>query len=243
MKWLILFWSFIAGGVSYAQPKTVAGKLWVTVVPMFNEKKLQLENTRYVNGNGDSLYIDAFRCYLSQFKIGSTIDESIPGGYHLVDASEPASHTFYIKNITPGTYDSLQFIIGVDSFANVAGGLGGDLDPAKGMYWAWNTGYIMAKLEGHAQVCKTLHHEFQFHIGGYLPPYNAARNVTLHLQTPLIIMDGSTSSVTIQANVATWFDGATHVNLAQTNDVVMPCAASVAIANNYAHMFSIQSVQ
>ena len=41
--------------------------------------------------------------------------------------------------------------LGVDSLRNVTGVQTGALDPAMDMYWTWNTGYVMAKLEAAAQ--------------------------------------------------------------------------------------------
>ena len=59
----------------------------------------------------------------------------------------------------------IYFQIGIDSLTNVSGDLDGDLDPALGMYWAWNSGYINMKLEGKSSSCKSVKKEFQFHIG------------------------------------------------------------------------------
>jgi hypothetical protein len=57
--------------------------------------------------------------------------------------------------------------------------MAGDLDPIKGMYWAWQSGYINMKIEGKSSSCRTRKNEFQFHIGGYLSPYYAMRKVAL----------------------------------------------------------------
>jgi hypothetical protein len=40
-----------------------------------------------------------------------------------------------LKNIT-----AIKFLLGVDSLKNVSGIQTGALDPAKGMFWTWNTG-------------------------------------------------------------------------------------------------------
>jgi hypothetical protein len=42
----------------------------------------------------------------------------------------------------------IRFLLGVDSARNVSGIQTGALDPARGMFWTWNSGYVMAKIEG-----------------------------------------------------------------------------------------------
>lgn len=81
--------------------------------------------------------------------------------------------------------------MGIDSTTNVSGA-GGDLDPTKGMYWTWQSGYINFKLEGKSNLCKTRNNEFQFHIGGYLFPFSCVQTIQLDLkptEEPVIIID------------------------------------------------------
>ena len=80
----------------------------------------------------------------------------------------------YKKNIK-----SISFCIGIDSLASVSGALSGDLDPSNGMYWAWQSGYINMKIEGTSSSCKTRKNSFNFHIGGYLKPYNAIKKIEI----------------------------------------------------------------
>jgi hypothetical protein len=47
------------------------------------------------------------------------------------------------------------------------------------MYWTWQSGYINFKLEGTATNCNARNNKFYWHIGGYLEPFYAIRNVTL----------------------------------------------------------------
>lgn len=68
------------------------------------------------------------------------------------------------KNVS---YDSVAFEIGVDSTHNVAGILEGALDPGKGMYWSWQSGYINFKVE----AVNAADESFVYHLGGYLPPF------------------------------------------------------------------------
>jgi hypothetical protein len=97
----------------------------------------------------------------------------------LIDASDENSLLLSIplkKNIA---YDEVCFLLGIDSLTNVSGVMGGDLDPTKGMYWAWNSGYINFKLEGRSPLCETTNNEFVFHLGGYSGPYSSYQSVKL----------------------------------------------------------------
>jgi hypothetical protein len=62
----------------------------------------------------------------------------------------------------------------------------GDLDPALGMYWAWNTGYIQCRLEGNSVSSKGKKGKFEFHLGGYSAPWATDQKVCLELTNPSI---------------------------------------------------------
>lgn len=79
---------------------------------------------------------------------------------------------------------SIHFTVGVPVEANTAGALGGELDPSSGMYWSWQSGYINFKIEGTSPVCKTHDNEFSFHLGGYKPNEQIARQIDLYYENP-----------------------------------------------------------
>jgi len=215
-------------------------KVLIELIPVFNGKPLKLTNQYYINAHGDTLYIDAFRFYMANISFTGHRN-ALNTNSHLYDAADSDTYAFIIKNIPPGAYSNLQFTLGVDNIANTSGANGGDLDPAKGMYWAWNSGYIMAKLEGRSKVCKTLHHAFQFHIGGYMPPYNAARVVTLKLPASFTIGRSGIPCISLKVDVAAWFSG--DFDLAKVNDIAVPGKEAAMMADKYAKMFSIDGVE
>jgi hypothetical protein len=115
--------------------------------------------------------IEELRFYISEIALyhkGSLVwkDNALA---HLIDFKDSTSLDFYFKLNEQLKYDELKLKLGIDSVLNTSGALGGDLDPTKGMYWSWQSGYINFKLEG-----KTINQEkFKYHIGGYQYPYNA----------------------------------------------------------------------
>lgn len=121
--------------------------------------------------NDPSLKIDIFRCYLSKFEFlyedGSS--RSFPENVFLVDLEDSSSWNLRF-NAPQSTLQSIRFTVGTDSVLNVSGVYYGALDPLKGMYWAWNTGYINLKIEG-----KYNEQVLEYHVGGYRSPFATDR--------------------------------------------------------------------
>ena len=154
----------------------------IIIEPVFNGLPLVLKDKYFVTSAGDTVIIDAFKFYLTNLKFsGDGFVQEISQS-HLFDASDTTTATIFTEGYPDRQYRELDFTVGVDSILNTSGANDGDLDPIKGMYWTWNSGYIMAKLEGRANACITRNHEFEYHIGGYMPPYNTARG-TIHLSS------------------------------------------------------------
>jgi hypothetical protein len=208
-------------------PADESRKLTLKFKPVFGEKALVLEKEKYVSGR-DTFTIDRFRFYISAVKLvlesGEIYNES--ESFHLLDA-DSVENKIVLKNIPSGNIKTIEFFIGIDSLTNVSGALGGDLDPANGMYWSWNSGYINAKLEGRCNKLTTLNNAFEFHIGGYLPPYCAVRKVTVPLNS-----EGGV--ITLLADASAWFRG---VELEKNNSIVIPGAAAMKMADSYSKMF------
>lgn len=237
---LLLIGSFIT--LSCLTAQTNKGDLLIRIKPVFNGSELKLNDQVYLNANGDSIYIDVFKFYLSNLCIKSSHNKLFceAASYHLVDAEDSLTHSIIIKNIPTGNYSELQFAIGVDSIKNVSGALSGDLDPIKSMYWAWNTGYIAAKLEGHSNSCKTNHHSFEYHVGGYLPPFQSLRKNTVQLNE-LIISANKRTYLDIYADVSEWFKSPLNIKVSELTSIVIPNKQSVMMADNYADMIKFKS--
>jgi hypothetical protein len=211
-----------------------AQNISVSLQPEFGGEQLT-DGAWFVTRSGDSVQITAFRCYLSGFSVeyanGSSIAET--DSYHLADAFDPATLQFELSGVPAGAVSGIRFSIGVDSAKSVSGAFGDDLDPARGMYWAWNSGYINAKLEGTSPVCAALHHAFEFHIGGYLPHQRTLREVYLPVTT-----SDTVSGITLIADVSSWLNG---VELATTNRIVVPGTEAVVMADALPKLFKLRT--
>lgn len=191
----------------------------------FGNTPLEL-NKKYISTN-DTLQIEAFKCYVSNIEI-QYADSSVfkpEDNYHLIDIEDLNTLKIPISAIKK-PIKKITFNIGVDSLASVSGALGGDLDPVKGMYWAWQSGYINMKVEGRSKSCQTRKNEFQFHIGGYLKPNYAMRKVELNTADTNVIID-----------LAELFS---NIKLANSNSIMIPGKQAMAIADYSVKMFRTQ---
>ncbi len=191
----------------------------------FGKKPLEL-NKDYISKNNDTLQISSFRFYVSdvQLQYEGQAWTKYKNSYHLIDIEKPTTWRFAVGRKENLKVTKIRFRIGVDSTANVSGAQSGDLDPAKGMYWAWQSGYINMKIEGKSASCHTRKNQFHFHIGGYLQPYYALRECTLKANDRLEI----------------WVDLDelfSKVKLAETNSIMIPGKKAMELADISVRMF------
>lgn len=225
---LLVYFLIILIAASFA-PKP--GPFVLGFAMSYDREPLTLNKKLYRDAAGDSLYLDAFKFYVSNVSFKTSKGwQRIKNSYYLVSAEEPSSLIRKINTQLPSPPDSIRFTIGVDSLTCVSGVMSGDLDPVKAMYWSWNTGYINAKLEGRSPSCKTIHQAFEFHIGGYLRPYNTLQTVSFKLKDKNKIM--------IAADAAQWLNGKERTDLHTLNSIVTTGREAVMMSNNYKEMFT-----
>ncbi len=198
----------------------------------FRTEALQ-RNKKYVSESKDTLELEVFRFYISninlQFSDATSFSES--NSYHLIDIENPNSFHIPITQTSDKTISKVTFSIGIDSLASVSGAMSGDLDPTKGMYWAWQSGFINMKIEGKSSSCKTRKNAFQFHIGGYMKPNYAIRTIELK---PI------NSNLEINVDVAELFN---HIKLSENNSIMIPGSKAMELADKAIGMFSINNTE
>ena len=226
----------------FSQNEKSNSRLVLKLIPVFNNQKLIMNENEYVTHQNDTIKIAVFKMYVSNVTLKSNVKlESINlPNYFLVDAEDTSTLNLSLSNILPSTYHQLQFLIGIDSLTNVSGALDGDLDPIKGMFWAWNTGYISAKMEGNFKNGNISKNKFEFHIGGYQKPYESSRKIILNFPDIKVVAN-ETLEIECYVNLAEWFNGNTTIQLTQLNTVVHPCKTSSQLADNYSKMIKYKS--
>lgn len=155
-------------------------ELEIEFIPMFNGEKLKLDFD-YKNAES-TVNIETLRFYISNIRLSSKKEKfKENNSYHLLDLERPETMLLKIKT-TKEKYKLLTFSLGIDSLTNVSGAMGGDLDPTKGMYWTWQSGYINFKLEGTDSRCKSRQNRFQYHLGGYAAEFSALQEIELSIK-------------------------------------------------------------
>ncbi|MDP5171649.1 MAG: hypothetical protein NWR72_15490, partial [Bacteroidia bacterium] len=193
-----------------------------------NGQPLELGKNYFLPSIQDSIQVDAFRIYLSDVtffrgneKLGTANKQHI-----LLDAETPSSLKLEVSAVERA--DRVRFQVGIDSVTNMAGAMGGDLDPTNGMYWTWQSGYINLKLEGSSPSCPARKNQFQYHIGGYQAPNKTSQQVELSLE--------SGDNLVIDIAMERFLE---QVDIRQTYQVMSPNAQAVALSRLIPSMFSI----
>lgn len=207
---------------------------------------IQLNTGVYTNGFGEQYNISKFKYYISHISISNTAASAVNSDYYLVDESIDSSKSlsFYMP---VGSYNTVSFMLGVDSIRNVSGAQTGALDPLNDMFWTWNSGYIMAKMEGTSPQSTIVNNKVEYHIGGFSGANNVLKNINLVIPVssinPVTISDGKISEIFINADFDKWWQGSYDLKIASIPSVTMPGTLAKSISDNYANMFSITDVK
>ncbi len=198
--------------------------------PCYGKDFLQLTDSGYQSKDKDSITISLFRFYVSGIELwndGKRVWEE--KNYHLINASDTSTFKISLSNIYTINYNKIIFNLGIDSTTNVSGAMGGDLDPMKGMYWAWQSGYINVKLEGTSPLCKTRNNGFEFHLGGYHTPVNALQTIELPLK--------SSDKIEVFIDLKQLL---TNIDLSKTNQLMSPSKEAVELSRKLSKVFEIR---
>lgn len=197
-------------------------------------KKEILELNKNYSSKTDTLQLSLVKFYVSNIEIeynnGLLYQEK--NSFHLIDIENDKTMSFSIPKKKP-EISKVIFNIGIDSTTSVSGAMSGDLDVTKGMYWAWQSGYINMKLEGTSTSCKTRKNAFQFHIGGYLKPHYAMRRIEIPVKKSEI----SNTEINIVMDFEKLFS---ETPLENTNTVMIPGEKAMHFADIIAKIFSTE---
>ncbi len=218
------------------------GAMSITFQNIAGTQPLILGSAWYMNANGDSFKVNTYKYYISNVVLmtadGSEFKEF--ESYHLIDEANNQSKSFELNHVPEGNYVKMKFLMGVDSARNVSGAQTGALDLMHGMFWDWNTGYIMAKLEGNSPQAPS--GSIVFHTGGFSGTFNVLRQVTLEFPQPAEIKAGKTPNVHIKADILEWFQNPSVIDFKETSEVMGGSKYLNVLADNYADMFTVDHI-
>lgn len=172
---------FVCGQLVQAQGLAKDSSVLLDFSFQTSEGEIDLQTPFQFEPDGAEAQLNMLRFYVGNLALSNARDLTTERSeqWHLLDISEPRSLLFEFKVDT--NIQGLSFQLGVDSLTNDAGVHGGALDPTKGMYWAWQTGYINMKLEGFSAQCPEAKGGFTYHFGGFLDGLDASRTIDLAL--------------------------------------------------------------
>lgn len=224
----ILFFLCLVQMIFAQQMETVQ----VQFSPTWQHQKVTIPFTGHDEKYKDSTQIELFRCYVSQVELWckNKLVWSEKESFHLLDAEIDSSLVLKLNVPKKLKYNQVKFRLGIDSTTSVSGAMGGDLDPTKGMFWAWNTGYINFKLEGSNPVCKTRKNEFQFHLGGYAGANATIQDVALKIRK-------KERKINIDIQLDKFMDA---IDLAKKNSVMTPGKETVELAKITKGIFKVK---
>ncbi len=212
----------------------------ITFVNYTNGYPLVLDSG-FTNCWKENFTVQVFKYYISNIGLQTT-DQQIhrePNSYHLVDErdSNSKSWSFYLP---AAKYDSLFFLIGVDSLKNVSGAQTAALDPLNGMFWTWNSGYIMFKMEGSSPQSSVINNKMEYHIGGFSGVNSTLKKTRLALsETAISVSDKSLTEIIVRFDIDKIWQAATPIKITDTPVCTTPGTLAAGIAANYSHAFDI----
>lgn len=215
------------------------GSVKIEVFNNVGSSELNLNNQWYVNQHGDSFKVSKFNYYISNIKLNGTNTYTESESYHLVQQSEAASRSINFSDVPQGSYNSITFTIGVDSIRNISGAQTGALDPANGMFWTWNTGYIMLKFEGTSPKSTQPNNDLIFHAGGFSGANSVVRTVTVNFPSAITVASSGTNHIHLVADVLALFKSPNIVDFTAESLMNTPGENAKKFADNYANMFSV----
>lgn len=227
-NFILLFFIFLIPNLILAQGISLVFNNSVGVQP------LTLNSTKYSNSKNQDFSISSLRYYISNISIADAtgkifyVDSSF-----LIDESKPESKRISLNNSQSGNYQSIEFIVGVDSLHNCSGAQSGSLDPLNGMFWTWNSGYIFFKLEGKSSYSNLPENLIEYHIGGYKTPNNNIRKINLQLDSK------KTTEILLNADIEKLFSSNDEIDFTETPSITTTTKAHL-IANQFSGMFTVE---
>lgn len=245
-NFLPLFSTFLLLGSCQKTITSKTGTIKLTFRNMVEASPMVLNTPVYINPFGETYAITKFKYYVSNVSLGlsGAATRAVENeSYHLVDQSLPGSLTFSF-DADENSFVTLSFLIGVDSVRNVGGAQTGALDPLKDMFWTWNSGYVMAKMEGTSPQSNQAGNKIEYHIGGFSGINSALREISLTFPGGKFveIKKGKTSEIIVEADFNEWWQTPNDVKIADLPVCTTPGVLAKKVADNYSNMFTVTDV-
>ena len=212
-----------------------------------NGATVNLNTETYLNNSGESYQISELKYIISNIVLITTADEEvrypIAESYFLINAEDSSSLTIALQDIPAGNYKAIQFGFGIDQQNYPLNGMANFVPKAEetGMLWNWAAGYKFVKFEG-SFTSATFQNQtpFTIHVGSHGSTLDNYKEVRLDLNSEMTVSESQAGNIAIQADVAAIFDNVNTHSLSAKSDIQVDPVNAPKIAENIAHMFSIE---
>ena len=233
---LIMSTSF---SVNNKYPSANTGTLKIIFSNTANGKPIILRDSLYSNYFGEQYSISKLKYYISNI----SIDNKNAGGYYLMNAASGDSSLEI--SLEPGNYNNLEFLLGVDSTRNCSGAQSGTLDPMNDMFWTWNTGYVMFKMEGNSPASTFDLQRIEHHVGGYRGSNNVATKIKFNFNEAslLQIKANNTTEILVETNLDNYWHGNSDIKISELPVCTTTGELAKKISSNFKALFSIKNIR
>lgn len=180
----------------------------------------------------EKMTFNIFKYYVSNVRLKAKDGSyyTMPESYFIVDADPSGTNKVVIPDVPGGEYTEVELMFGVDSTRCTSGVQTGVLDPAKGMFWSWNSGYIMIKAEGTSP--NSASGSFTFHLGGFKGVNKVQSTKSYNFGTTALVVDGDREAeIHMIANPARLWHSADKLAVINTN--TMPNAVAKIMSSTF----------
>lgn len=203
-----------------------------------NGRKIVYNDSSYTNSFGEKYTISKLKYYISNVHFISAGPNHTGKNVFLIDAAKNNS----LKIERPALpIKGIEFWVGVDSILNCTGAQSGALDPLNDMFWTWNTGYVVFKLEGTAAVSTADMHRIEQHIGGYKGEYKTIRKVFIPLKKGFFLNNKSMGNIVISVNLDKYWNGIHKIRISEHPMITTIGKTAKEAADNFKEMFSVKN--
>ena len=232
---LFVIYCIFCFAFSFGQTKKITGtkSIEVKFENNANGKKIVLNDSSYTNVFGEKYTVSKLKYYVSNVRFVTDQKNKLAKNVFLIDASKENT----IRLLKPtGNITGIEFLLGVDSILNCTGAQSGALDPLNDMFWTWNSGYVMFKLEGSSNASKADLQRIEQHIGGYKGEYKTMRKIFIPLSYKL----NSPNKIIINAYLDKYWNDKNNIRIAEQSIITTIGKAAKDAADNFAGIFSIK---
>jgi hypothetical protein len=224
---------FLLGMIVFSLNSFGQRKIVVHFENLANGGEIVLNDSVYENNFGEKYTVSKLKYYVSNIclltKGALEVDKTI----YLIDAAK--ENTIIKKD--GRKIVGISFLLGVDSALNCSGTQSGALDPLNDMFWTWNNGYVVFKLEGESASSSADNNRIEQHIGGYKGEYKTIRKISLPIDERYLLKN---NTIIIQMNLDEYWKG---IKIAESPVIATSGALAKKAADNFVKMFSVKGVE